>query len=95
LTREQAQDLFLSLWMEKRTTTLFVTHSIEEAAAMGRRILILSHGPGTALEIVDNPRSGMENYRMSAEFHALADHIRAAVCKSWKTDRPAHPGNGG
>jgi NitT/TauT family transport system ATP-binding protein len=46
LTRRQMQEELLELWEETRSTILFVTHSIEEAAFVGSRILLLSPHPG-------------------------------------------------
>ena len=84
LTREEAQDLFLRLWGRYRTTTVFVTHSIEEAAVMGQRIAIMSHGPGMVLETVENPCFGMENPRGGGEFHKFEDWVRDIVDMAWK-----------
>ncbi len=39
------QDLLLELWQEQRQTILFVTHNINEAIALGDRVLVM---PGTA-----------------------------------------------
>ena len=47
LTRTQMQEELLQLWSDTQTTLLFVTHSIEEAIRVGRRILLLSAHPGT------------------------------------------------
>ncbi len=55
LTRERLQQLFLHLWQEKPATTLFVTHSIEEAVYLGQKILLLSPLPGQSLQCFDNP----------------------------------------
>ena len=35
---------FATLWQEKRPTTVFVTHDLEEAWALGHRILLLKEG---------------------------------------------------
>jgi len=86
LTREEAQDLFLDMWSRYRTTTLFVTHSIEEAVAMGKRIIVLSHSPGTLLENIENPYFGLENLRDREEFHALTAHIREVVNHGWRVE---------
>ncbi|GAB1576859.1 ABC transporter ATP-binding protein [Bordetella petrii] len=46
LTRRKMQEELQALWEEARFTLLFVTHSIEEALALGNRILLLSPHPG-------------------------------------------------
>jgi NitT/TauT family transport system ATP-binding protein len=46
-TRAGLQDLLLKLWQERRFTVLFVTHDIDEAIYVAKRILILSPSPAT------------------------------------------------
>ena len=46
LTRHKMQEELLELWDDTGFTMLFVTHSIEEAIAVGSRILVLSSRPG-------------------------------------------------
>jgi NitT/TauT family transport system ATP-binding protein len=48
LAREDLQDLILDLWRENRMTLVLVTHSIEEAVVLGRRILIMDSGGGVS-----------------------------------------------
>lgn len=40
-TAEASQALFLDIWRKHRVTTLFITHSMVEAAALGTRILLM------------------------------------------------------
>jgi NitT/TauT family transport system ATP-binding protein len=46
LTRGTMQDELLRLWSELRFTLLLVTHSIEEALAVGERVAVMSAHPG-------------------------------------------------
>jgi NitT/TauT family transport system ATP-binding protein/sulfonate transport system ATP-binding protein len=51
LTREQLQGELLQIWGRARATSngvtiLFVTHSVEEAALLADRVLVMSAGPG-------------------------------------------------
>ena len=46
LTREQLQGELLAIWARSRLTIVFVTHSVEEAALLGDRVLVMSAGPG-------------------------------------------------
>jgi NitT/TauT family transport system ATP-binding protein len=77
LTREKLQNLMLELANKHSMTTILVTHSIEEAVFLGRRILVISHRPGRIVEIVDNPAMGREDYRTSSEFLERANHVRS------------------
>ncbi|SHJ27454.1 NitT/TauT family transport system ATP-binding protein [Geosporobacter subterraneus DSM 17957] len=84
LTREEAQELFIDIWNQYRTTTIFVTHSIEEAIYMGKKIAILSHCPGTVVEVIDNPLFNTENLRENEEYLKLSTHLRNVVKKGWQ-----------
>src|SRR5215468_10697413 len=46
LTREQLQRELLQIWARTRVTIVFVTHSVEEAALLADRVLVMSSGPG-------------------------------------------------
>jgi NitT/TauT family transport system ATP-binding protein len=46
LTREQLQRELLQIWARTRVTIIFVTHSVEEAALLADRVLVMSAGPG-------------------------------------------------
>nr|MEE4266914.1 ABC transporter ATP-binding protein [Candidatus Krumholzibacteria bacterium] len=57
-SREEMQDLLLSLWQELDHTILFVTHDVNEAVILADRILLMSKNPGRIREEirVDLPR---------------------------------------
>ena len=50
LTRQSLQDELLRIAAERRVTTVFITHDLEEAIYLGDRVLVLSANPG---EIID------------------------------------------
>jgi NitT/TauT family transport system ATP-binding protein len=52
LTRELLQDEFLRIYQEHPRTMVFITHSIEEAIALGDRVVVLSARPARVQEIV-------------------------------------------
>ena len=58
LTREILQDELLRIYQQLRRTMVFITHSIEEAIALGDRIVVMSARPARVREIlgVDIPR---------------------------------------
>ena len=53
LTREQIAMDIQRVWMEKRKTALFITHSIPEAVLLADRVVVLSPRPGRIVEIID------------------------------------------
>ncbi|MBN2303702.1 MAG: ATP-binding cassette domain-containing protein [Anaerolineae bacterium] len=75
-TREDLQNLVLSLQAEMDLTSVIVTHAIEEAAILGRRILVLRDPPNTAPVIVPNPGAGLPGYRATPEFLAQCNELR-------------------
>jgi len=84
LTREDAQELFIDIWNQYRITTVFVTHSIEEAIYMGKKIVIMSEYPGTIVEIIDNPLFNTENIREKEDYIKISKHIRSIIKEGWK-----------
>jgi NitT/TauT family transport system ATP-binding protein len=46
LTREQLQHELLQIWTRTGVTTIFITHSVEEAVLLADRVLVMSAGPG-------------------------------------------------
>lgn len=57
ITRENMQEIFLSLWRENSVTTLLVTHYAEEALYLSHKIILMSWG-GEIKKIMDNPVFG-------------------------------------
>ena len=49
-TREQMQELLLSLWRDSGKQVLLITHDIEEAVFLASELILLSPGPGRVLE---------------------------------------------
>lgn len=76
MTRESLQNLLLKLWQQEGFTFVLITHSIEEAVFLGKRIVILSPRPGRVIRVLDNPGMGEEKFRLSASYHAMCSDIR-------------------
>lgn len=79
MTREILQNLLLEIWTERKVTMIMVTHSVEEAVFLGRRIVVISQRPGKVLSIVDNPRMGREEYRNETSFIEKCGLLRSIV----------------
>ena len=78
ITREEMQDVFLTLWREAQTTTVLVTHYVEEALYLGRTIVLMRAG-GTIAETIDNPLFGREGLRDDPAYFALARQLREKI----------------
>ncbi len=75
-TRESLQNLVLELQSEQNLTLVVVTHAIEEAAVMGRKVLLLGQPPTRSAEVIDNPGAGSPGFRDSDAYHALVRELR-------------------
>jgi NitT/TauT family transport system ATP-binding protein len=53
-TRSNLQNLLLSINKDLKTTILFVTHDIDEAILLSKKIVILTNIPTTVVKTVDN-----------------------------------------
>ena len=91
--RVSQQRELLQIWARTRVTVIFVTHSVEEAALLADRVLVMSAGPGRIAGdiIVDLPRprdvSSPEFNAVRRELaHQLTRHmarahaVEAVVC---------------
>ena len=76
-TREDLEQLTLDLHAETKTTTVFVTHNIEEAVFLGRKILVLGNPPHRSpVRCVENPGAGRAEYRNEPAFLEQARRLR-------------------
>jgi ABC-type nitrate/sulfonate/bicarbonate transport system ATPase subunit len=74
--REDLQSLTLELCAEHGITLVIVTHNIEEAAAMGKKILLLGTPPNREACTFENPSAGDVNYREGREYQTLCQTLR-------------------
>ena len=51
-TRELLMEDLLAIWARERSTRLYVTHNLDEAARLADRVVVLSRRPGRIREIV-------------------------------------------
>lgn len=74
ITRQQLDDLLRGLWQRTGMTILFVTHSIQEAAYLADRVIVLSRRPARVMldHVMAMPSSRDAALRTSAAFAAEA-----------------------
>ena len=81
ITREDLQNLTLSLCEEQNITLVMVTHSIEEAAVLGKKILLLDMPPNQNPLVFENTNAGTAGYQNSSEFHSICKELRNEMQK--------------
>ncbi len=77
LTREQMRIDLEKLWLERRHTTVFITHGISEAVALADRVVVMTPRPGRIDDIIDIdlPRPRDKAVITSPRFAAYCDEI--------------------
>lgn len=77
LTRLQVRTDLEALWLRRRPTVLFITHSVEEAVGLSDRILVMGPSPGEVVEDirVDLPRPRPIVLGDVKQFAAYVDRI--------------------
>jgi len=78
-TREDLQDLTLILWEKVTSTIMLVTHNIQEATLLGKRIMVLNTPPNREPVIIENPDSGYPEYRNSPDFFRKCAQLRELI----------------
>lgn len=83
MTREEIQNVFLNVWRKHAVSTVLVTHNVEEAVYLGRKIVILSVSPGTISSVIENPLFGVEDVRNHQDFFELCRQLRKKIKEDW------------
>lgn len=78
ITRTQIRYDVEKLWMKRRMSVMFITHSIEEAIGLSDRVIVMSKSPGRIVEEIriDLPRPRQAQLTKYPEFAAYADRIQ-------------------
>jgi NitT/TauT family transport system ATP-binding protein len=79
VTRERLQNQLLMIFRQRRFSYIIVTHNIEEAVFLGKRIIVLSNGAPSINKIIDNPGMGEKDYRNKPEFFDLTKQLRTIL----------------
>lgn len=77
LTRAKMQQVLLDIWTRIPTTTVFVTHDIDEALFLADRIIVMSQRPGRAIDTIRLPfaRPRQADLVTEQEFVRLKRHV--------------------
>jgi len=81
MTREAMNVELQRIWMERRKTILFITHSIGEAVYLADRVLVMTPRPGRILDslTIDLPRPRGLDVMNTEGFGAYVRRIRVAL----------------
>ncbi len=81
LTRERMAAALLELWQRLQRTVLMVTHSVEEAALLADRVVVLSPRPGRITDIipVELPRPRDPALLLDRRLQDVARRLRQAL----------------
>jgi NitT/TauT family transport system ATP-binding protein len=77
------------IWMERATTTVLVTHGIDEAVFLADRVVVMHGDPGRIAAIVEVPFERPRDVTLFAlpAFHAVADAVAEALYRHARTVR--------
>lgn len=79
ITKQDAEELFLELWNEQTMTAFFVTHSIEEALYMGKKVIIMSTAKNDRYKVLQNPYFNQKEAMQQKGYWELFSEIREQI----------------
>ncbi len=88
MTRENMMMELQRVWLDKRPSVLFITHSIAEAVFLSDRVLVMSGRPGRVImdKTIDLPRPRTLETLASPPFAELCNELR----NLFRPDSPMH-----
>jgi NitT/TauT family transport system ATP-binding protein len=81
ITRDQMNIELLRIWSLSRTTALFITHDIGEAAFLSDHVVLLGSRPGRVKHVfeIDLPRPRTAEHRYDSRFTLLCRDMKQAM----------------
>ena len=91
ITRQRLNDELLELWRERQFTCLFVTHSVQEAAYLSQRVLIMGPRPTrvTAVHEVPFSQPRLETLRTEPAFARLVAAVSRDLSLAMEIEGPS------
>jgi ABC-type nitrate/sulfonate/bicarbonate transport system ATPase subunit len=74
--RDDLHRTLVAYQQESGITSIVVTHDIEEALLMGRRVLVLSSGCNRSARVLENPIRSMQEQTGLPDFHERLEELR-------------------
>ena len=80
-TRQRLDAELAALWLLRKLTVVFVTHSIYEAVFLSTRIVVMSPRPGRIVAdvAIDEPFPRRDDFRVSTTFARHCQHLSALI----------------
>ncbi len=93
-TRDLMQAELLQIWDRAKKTVVFVTHSIEEAAYLSDRVIVMSARPGRVKAVIkiELPRPRDYEMRLTQEFNNIKSRIWSILKEELSTGNEEHAG---
>lgn len=85
ITRDRLNDELLRIWRETRTTIVFVTHSLSEAAFLGQSVVVMGVNPGRIIEEIDLDVHKPDNRidRTATAFFTITSQLRSILERAY------------
>ncbi|MFB5676580.1 ABC transporter ATP-binding protein [Paenibacillus terreus] len=91
LTRESMQLHIRQIWQHTRRCFFFITHDVDEALLLGRRIIVMQPNPGRVVQDFSNPLlhdselPAFQAMRANKDFTDLRQHLLSLIAGSQTT----------
>jgi NitT/TauT family transport system ATP-binding protein len=84
ITRRALADDLLAIWAETRPAIVFVTHNVEEAVYMARRVIVMTPGPGRSAgeTLIEAPAPRPHGFRTTELFRTAAETISERLAQA-------------